>query len=102
MQVHDRMPERAGRCGVGPRLPFLVISPYARQNYVDNRLIDQSSIVRFIETNWGLPYLGNGAADYQAGSITSMFDFQAQQAPALFLDDSTGEPTTDGHGHSEH
>jgi phospholipase C len=81
-----------GKCGVGPRLPFLVISPYARQNYVDNTLIDQSSIVSFIEYNWGLPALGNGAADTSAGSILSMFDFGGPTAPPLFLDPSTGEP----------
>src|ERR1035437_9643035 len=27
-----------GRCGYGPRLPLLVISSYARQNYVDHRV----------------------------------------------------------------
>jgi phospholipase C len=64
-----------GRCGVGPRLPFLVISPWARSNWVDNTFIDQSSVVKFIEYNWGLPALGNGAADNAAGSILSMFDF---------------------------
>ena len=40
------------RCGYGPRLPLMVISPYAKQNYVDNTLTDQSSITRFIEENW--------------------------------------------------
>ncbi len=79
-----------GRCGVGPRLPFLVISPFARSNFVDNELIDQSSIVNFIEYNWGLSALGNGAADAGAGSILSMFDFHHVDPP-LFLDDSTGE-----------
>ena len=45
-------PMLQGRCGYGPRLPLLVISPYARQNYVDHSLTDQSSILRFIEDNW--------------------------------------------------
>jgi phospholipase C len=31
-----------GRCGYGPRLPLLVISPYAKQNYIDHRTVDQS------------------------------------------------------------
>ena len=43
-----------GRCGYGPRLPLLVISPYAKRNFVDHTLTDQSSIIRFIEDNWGL------------------------------------------------
>ncbi len=85
-----------GKCGLGPRLPFLVISPWARSNYVDNTLIDQSSVVKFIEYNWHLPALGNGAADTAAGSILSMFDFQAGHptSRALFLDPSTGEPVS--------
>ena len=41
-----------GRCGYGPRLPLLVISPWARHNYVDHKLTDQTSILRFIEDNW--------------------------------------------------
>ncbi len=38
-----------GRCGYGPRLPLLVISPWAKKNYIDNTVTDQSSIPRFIE-----------------------------------------------------
>ncbi|MEW5302291.1 MAG: hypothetical protein WDW36_005092 [Sanguina aurantia] len=41
-----------GRCGYGPRLPLLVISPWARVNMVDHTLTDQSSITRFVEDNW--------------------------------------------------
>jgi phospholipase C len=42
------------RCGYGPRLPLLVISPYAKENYVSHGLTDQTSILRFIEeTGWG-------------------------------------------------
>ena len=82
-----------GRCGLGPRLPFLVISPFAKTNYVSNSIIDQSSVVSFIEQNWGLPTLGNGAADATAGSILPMFDFQQWPGTKLFLDPATGEPT---------
>jgi phospholipase C len=80
-----------GKCGVGTRIPFLVISPYARQNYVDNALIDQSSVVRFIEDNWSLSALGNGAADTAAGSLNSMFDWQQPRNKPLFLN-GNGEP----------
>jgi phospholipase C len=47
------------RCGYGPRLPFMVISPWSETNFVDHTLIDQSSIIGFIEDNWRLPRLGN-------------------------------------------
>ena len=63
------------RCGYGPRLPLLVISPYARRNFVDHTLVDQTSIARFIEDNWALPRLGGEATDKYAGSIGAMFEF---------------------------
>jgi phospholipase C len=44
-----------GRCGFGPRLPMLVISPWSKTNYIDHNLNDQSSIINFVEYNWGLP-----------------------------------------------
>jgi phospholipase C len=40
------------RCGFGDRLPFIVISPYTRANYVSSKLMDTTSVVRFIEDNW--------------------------------------------------
>ncbi|MBV9449710.1 MAG: alkaline phosphatase family protein [Streptosporangiaceae bacterium] len=82
-----------GKCGVGPRLPFLVISPWAKRNYVDNAMIDQSAVVKFIEQNWGVPAMGNGAADDAGGSINSLFNFRGPFNSALFLDPATGEPT---------
>ena len=96
--VNSKGQPEQGRCGVGPRLPFLVISPWARSNWVDNTFTDQSSVVKFIEFNWHLPALGNGAADTAAGSILSMFNFNSKAGNppnhALFLNPSTGEPTT--------
>ena len=58
-----------GRCGYGPRLPLLVISPYARANFVDHSLTDQSSILRFIEDNWNLGRIGDQSYDELAGSL---------------------------------
>ena len=81
-----------GRCGLGPRLPFLVVSPWAKKNFVSSSLIDQSSVVTFVEQNWGLPTLGNGAADASAGSIISMFNFDEPKAGKLYLDPISGEP----------
>jgi len=80
-----------GRCGYGPRTPLLVISPYARQNYVDHVITDQSSVLRFIEDNWSLGRLGNGSTDEKAGALNGMFDFTSgKKAPKLKLDPSTG------------
>jgi phospholipase C len=41
-----------GRCGYGPRVPLLVVSPYAKRNFVDHTVTDQTSILRLIEDNW--------------------------------------------------
>lgn len=72
-----------GRYGYGPRLPLLVISPWAKTNYVDHRVTDQSSI----EDNWGLPRICNGFADAIAGSLNGMFDFDdGPRAGRLRLD----------------
>ncbi|MGC2504271.1 MAG: alkaline phosphatase family protein [Silvibacterium sp.] len=88
-----------GRCGHGPRLPFLVISPYARTNYVDHTLTDQSSIIRFIEDNWlGSQRIGQGSFDSIAGPINNMFDFKSHPNMQPFiLDPGTGEPVSNNH-----
>jgi phospholipase C len=79
------------RCGYGPRLPFLVISPYAKVNYVDHQIIDQTSIIRFIEDNWGLKRIGDQSFDVKAGSIMNMFNLTSgHYTNKLFLDPLTG------------
>jgi phospholipase C len=79
-----------GRCGYGPRLPLLVLSPFAKRNYVDHALLDQSSILRFIEDNWELGRIGDDSFDALAGSLLTLFDFDRPQAGKLFLDPRTG------------
>ena len=84
------------RCGYGPRLPLLVISPFAKVNSVDHSTTDQSSILRFIEDNWSLGRIGNQSSDTLAGSLNNLFNFQGNggdRAKKLFLDPTTGEPT---------
>jgi phospholipase C len=85
-----------GRCGYGPRLPLLVISPYARENFVDHTITEQTSIIRFIEDNWNLGRIGDASFDARPGAygdLLGMFEFSAAPAPKLFLDPSTGQPT---------
>jgi phospholipase C len=83
-----------GRCGYGPRLPLLVISPYAKHNTVDHTLTDQSSILKFVEDNWRLPKI-KGSYDAIAGTLNNMFDFHGNQGrnETLVLDPVTGQPT---------
>ena len=81
-----------GRCGPGTRIPFIVISPYAKVNYVSHTAISQASIVRFIEDNWlGGKRLGGGSFDATAGSINDMFDFTATPHTApVYIDPFSG------------
>ena len=89
-----RLADQSGRCGYGPRLPFLLISPWAKHGYVGHTLSDSSSILQFVEGNWGLPRIP-GSFDSIAGSLNSMFDFQqsTNDQSTLFLDPTTGQPT---------
>ena len=88
------------RCGYGPRLPLLVISPYTRDNYVSHNVTDQSSVVRFIEDNWlGGQRLGGGSSDALAGSLDAhggVLDFHVRpHFDRVILDPATGEVVGD-------
>ena len=82
------------RCGYGARLPMLVLSPYARRNYVDHTRTDQTSIIRFIEDNWGTGRIGDHSYDGMAAPLTGMLDFRHRPDPRpLILDPGSGAPT---------
>jgi phospholipase C len=85
-----------GRCGPGTRIPFLVISPWAKTNAVSHTRISLASVVRFIEDNWlHGKRIGSGSFDATAGSIMDMFDFRAGgHAPALVLSPRSGIPVS--------
>jgi phospholipase C len=74
-----------GRCGPGPRLPMLVISPFARANYVDHHTTEQASILRFIEDNWKTGTIGDFCFDTRAGSIKHMFNFKKPRSIQVLL-----------------
>lgn len=82
-----------GRCGFGPRLPMLVLSPWAKVNFVDHTLLNQASVIAFIEDNWlSGKRLGHGSFDAASNSIASMFDFHsAPRMGKLILNNTTGE-----------
>ncbi|QBD82225.1 phosphoesterase [Ktedonosporobacter rubrisoli] len=80
--------------GDGPRVPLMVISPYARRGYVDHTYYDHTSLLKFIERNWRLHPLSARSFDnlpdplmsrsnpYQPlnrpaiGDLMQLFDFQ--------------------------
>src|SRR5215831_4060985 len=77
--------------GDGPRIPMQVVSPYARQGFVDHTYTDHVSILKFIEANWGLKPLTSYSEDNMPnatpgayvpkvrpaiGNLMTMFNFQ--------------------------
>ena len=81
------------RCGFGPRLVLLAISPYAKRNVVDHTATNQASILRFIEDNWSLGRLpaSDRSVDAEAALLDGLFDFAARPHPEpLLLDPATG------------
>jgi phospholipase C len=81
-------------------MPFLLISPYAKHNYVDHSLNDTTSILRFIEYNWNLGTVGDPTSfDVLAsGTIIGMFDFDHDHGDdrdadsrKVILDPTSGE-----------
>jgi phospholipase C len=105
----------AARCGLGPRQPLLVISPWAKSNFVDHTVTQQASVLRFIEDNWKLGFIdgpvappkGTGSVDRYANSLVNMFDFKREpNMRPLILDQVTGtvvkgDKDNNGHGHDD-
>ncbi|MFB4308672.1 phospholipase C [Actinomadura sp. GTD37] len=78
------------RCGPSQRLPLLVISPYAKVDHLDHHLVEQASVLRFIEDNWRTGRIGGTSFDTRAGTLAHMFDFGRPAAGRLLLDPGTG------------
>ncbi len=89
-----------GRCGHGPRLPMVVISPWAKKNYVDNTPTEQASIPRFIEDVFlGSQRIGSGSFDAGAGTLMNMLNLTSTNgAPPnptpVILNPATGAVVT--------
>jgi phospholipase C len=80
-----------GRCGPSQRLPLVVISPYAKKNYVSHVLTTQASVLRFIEDNWSTGTVDSissvkGSFDAGAAGLDDMFDWAHPQTNEVLLD----------------
>jgi phospholipase C len=68
----------------GMRVPFFVVSPYAKRGYVSHQVTDHASILRFVEARFGLPAMTH--RDANAVPPYDMFDFSSPpdlSAPTL-------------------
>jgi phospholipase C len=75
-------PPRRFETMLGPRVPALIVSPYARPGFIDHTSYDFTSILRYVEDLFGVPPLT--AWDRQAASIAGMLDSAPHLEP-LFL-----------------
>ena len=66
-------PPKGDRWGPGLRVPTLIVSPYAKRGYVDHTVYDTTSILKTIETRFGLAPLGE--RDAKAKDLSNAFDF---------------------------
>lgn len=78
-------PPQIDGLGLGPRTPLLVISPYAKHNYISHQLGEFSSFDKFIEEDYNLPSLGARDALPQISDLMDYFDFQSPPQPPLIL-----------------
>lgn len=69
-------PPQLDYTGLGFRVPLIIVSPYAKKGYVTHTQYEFGSILKFVETTFGLPSLGT--TDRRANNITDAFDFSQQ------------------------
>jgi phospholipase C len=66
-------PPKVDKWGLGFRAPALLVSPYARKGYIEHSTLDFTSMLKFIEQNWGVKPLAK--RDREANSSAPAFDF---------------------------
>jgi len=72
---HVPPPQLSGTLGLGARVPVLVISPFAKTNYISHQQMDLVSILRFIQYNWALGTLPDAiqsAREQQSGDLCDL------------------------------
>jgi phospholipase C len=73
--------------GLGPRVPAIVISPYAKRGAIDSDPMEFASVLRFIEQVFELPSLNE--RDANADDMLDAFDFSQEPRPPLLLETRT-------------
>jgi phospholipase C len=74
-------PPQVDNFGFGPRVPLIIVSPYAKSGYISHTVYEFSSLLKFVERRWNLDPLTD--RDSSANDPFDSFDFQ--QAPLLPL-----------------
>lgn len=77
------LPPLVDAYGYGPRVPTIVLSPYAKPAYISHYVYDFTSVLKFIEERWGLPHLT--ARDDRANDMLDCFDFDQSPNPPVVI-----------------
>jgi phospholipase C len=67
-------PPKIDRWGPGTRVPTIIVSPFAKRHFVDHTTYDTTSILKLIETRWGLTPLGD--RDAHAADLTNALQLE--------------------------
>jgi len=82
--LYDHVPPpQLDQFGLGPRVPLLIISPYAKRGYISHTVYEHSSILKFVETRYALPPLT--LRDSASSNMLDSFDFTQPPQPPLVL-----------------
>jgi phospholipase C len=78
---YDHVPPYVVRdqAGPGPRVPLLVISPYAKRNYVSHTNAEFGTLLKFTENTFGLGSLGATDASPYINNLDDFFDWNKKQ-----------------------
>jgi phospholipase C len=86
--THPPGVDREGSAGAydryGIRVPGIIVSPFAKRDYVSHVVHDQTSILKFIETKWNL-----GAMTYRDANADEPARLTRLPAPPAFLEPPT-------------
>lgn len=72
-------PPRLDRMGLGPRVPFIVVSPWAKRHYVSHVQHEFGSLLKFMEIAFDLDSLHT--TDDRSDALRDCFDFTQQPSP---------------------
>jgi phospholipase C len=78
-------PPTVDRFGFGPRVPLIIISPYAKQGHISHTIYEYSSLLKFAERRFGLEPLTD--RDLLANDVLDSFDFHRPPLPPLILNE---------------
>jgi phospholipase C len=85
----NRAPKQLGYGGLGFRVPAIIVSPYAKANFISKTDYEFGSILKYIENNWDLGSLGT--SDKRAASIIDCFNYNQSPIPFTVIPSQRGK-----------